>query len=78
MQVLVKFLTGSTLTLHVDLDWPVWCVKKCIEDIEGIPMDQQRMVYAAAGCRLEDLRNLREYNVGKGSILHLVLRLNGD
>ena len=76
MQVFTIVITGATDAFEADLDWPVWCLKKCIEDKERIPANQQRLIYS--GKQLEDLRPLRAYDVEKDSTLHLVLRLSGD
>ena len=75
MQIKVKTLTGKEINIDVDLDTKVERIKDRIEEKEGIPPSQQRLIFS--GKQMSDERTAADYKIEAGSVLHLVLALRG-
>lgn len=73
--VIVKTLTGRCLLIYTSASETIDQIKSHVQDKEGIPPDQQRLMYG--GKQLEDGRTLSDYSICTRNVLHLVLRLRG-
>ena len=72
----VKTMTGKTINIQISLADKITTLKSKIQDEEGIPSEQQRLLFS--GRQLQDFRTISHYNIQKESILHLVLRMNSS
>ena len=76
MRIFAKTLTGRTIEIHTAEGWTVGQLKFRIQLVEGIPPDQQRLIFA--GTQLQDEETMESYNIRTDSVLHLILRLRGN
>ena len=75
IKIKISTLTGKKIDLQTPSFATVQCAKEKLQEIEGIPPDQQRFVYS--GQELENDHLLAFYNISNASVIHLVLRLRG-
>ncbi|EPY52892.1 ubiquitin-like protein modifier Ned8 [Schizosaccharomyces cryophilus OY26] len=75
MLIKVKTLTGKEIELDIDPNDKVSRIKERVEEKEGIPPSQQRLIYA--GKQMADDKYAESYHLEGGSVLHLVLALRG-
>ena len=75
MQLFVKTITGSTITINIEYIDKVKDIKMAIQEKEGLPFEQQRIIFS--GKCLADDKQISEYNIEPGSTLHMVLQLRG-
>lgn len=75
IQIFVKTLTNKNFTINVNTEDDVRTIKDRIFEKEGIPNDQQRLIFG--GKQIEDGNKISDYSIGKDATVHLVLRLRG-
>eukprot|EP00873_Tetraselmis_striata_P040487 jgi/Tetstr1/460751/TSEL_005936.t1 len=75
MMIKVKTLTGKEIEIDIEPIDSVMRIKERVEEKEGIPPVQQRLIFA--GKQMNDEKTARDYNIEGGSVLHLVLALRG-
>jgi hypothetical protein len=80
MLVFVRTLTGRVLNLEVDPNDTIEVVKRMIQDREGYPPEQQRLIYVVQGVggrNLDDFRTISDYGIQRESTMHLLIRCRG-
>ncbi|EON65488.1 ubiquitin-like protein 1 [Coniosporium apollinis CBS 100218] len=75
MLIKVRTLTGKEIDLDIEPDYKISKIKERVEEKEGIPPVQQRLIYG--GKQMSDDKTAEEYNLEGGATLHLVLALRG-
>jgi len=75
MNIKVKTLTGKEIEIDIESDDTIARIKERVEEKEGIPPPQQRLIFG--GKQMQDEKKASEYNIEGGSVLHLVLALRG-
>lgn len=75
ISIKVKTLTGKEVEIDIEPNDTIERIKQRVEEKEGIPPIQQRLIYG--GKQMNDEKTAREYNIEGGSVLHLVLALRG-
>ncbi|KDR21761.1 NEDD8 [Zootermopsis nevadensis] len=75
MLIKVKTLTGKEIEIDIEPTDKVERIKERVEEKEGIPPQQQRLIFS--GKQMNDEKTAQDYKVQGGSVLHLVLALRG-
>merc|ERR1711904_261026 len=75
IMIKVKTLTGKEIEIDIELSDSIERIKERVEEKEGIPPIQQRLIFA--GRQMNDEKTAKDYNIEGGSVLHLVLALRG-
>merc|ERR1711994_645283 len=75
MLIKVKTLTGKEIEIDIEATDKVERIKERVEEKEGIPPPQQRLIFS--GKQMNDEKTAQDYKVQGGSVLHLVLALRG-
>ncbi|TQV95795.1 hypothetical protein V2A60_000968 [Cordyceps javanica] len=75
MLIKVRTLTGKEIELDIESGYKVSQIKEKVEEKEGIPPVQQRLIYG--GKQMTDDKTAADYDLKGGDTLHLVLALRG-